>query len=176
MATPQNLRSLESPDPLLGYRFLLLVDGRAVAGLSKVGALGRKTEVIPWSTDAGPLIPGQTSYEPILLERGLVIDGGFDTWANKVTFYENTASHGQIGSLADFRRDLVIQLMNQAGQLVARYMLFSCWPSEYTALPEADAAANTIALQSMTLQNEGWQRDDSLAAPEPPSFDHPGGP
>jgi phage tail-like protein len=173
MATPQNLRSLETPDPLLGYRFILLLEGRAVAGLSKVGALSRKTEVIPWSTDAGPLIPGQISYEPVLLERGLVIDGTFDTWANKVCFLEATGSHGQIASLADFRRDLVIQLMNQAGQLRASYLIFNCWPSDYMAMPEADASANTVALQSMTLQNEGWQRDATLAAPEPPSFKHP---
>ena len=174
MATPQNLRSLAAPDPLLGYRFILLLAGRAVAGVSKVGVLTRKTEVIPWSTDAGPLIPGQVSCEPIVLERGLVIDGAFDTWANKVCFYETSAAHGQLASLADFRQDLQIQLMNQAGQLRASYLVFNCWPSEYTAMPEADAAANTVALQSMTLQNEGWQRDDTLEAPEPPSFDHPG--
>ena len=94
MATPQNLRSLNAPDPLLGYRFIVRMAGRAVAGVSKVGALTRKTEVVPWSTDAGPLIPGQTSYESIVIERGLIIDGAFDTWANKVTFYENTGAHG----------------------------------------------------------------------------------
>lgn len=173
MATPQNLRSPNAPDPLLGYRFIVRMDGRAVAGVSKVGALVRKTEVVPWSSDAAPLIPGQVSYETIQLERGLIVDGAFDTWANKVCFYENTGAHGTAASLADFRRDLEIEVLNQAGQLRARYRLFNCWPSDYTALPEVDASANTVALQSMTLQNEGWQRDDSLAAPAPPSFDHP---
>lgn len=175
MATPRNLRSPSAPDPLLGYRFIVRFGGAAAAGVSKVGALTRKTEVIPWSTDSGPLIPGQVSYEPIVLEGGLIIDGGFETWANKVWFYENSGSHGGAASIADFRRDLQIEVLNQAGQLSARYLLFSCWPSEYTALPDLESAGNAVALHSMTLQNEGWQRDDSLERPEPPSFEHPEG-
>lgn len=174
MATPRNLRSTGAPDPLLGYRFIVRSSGVAVAGANKVGALARKTEVVPWSTDAGPLIPGQVSFEPIVVERGLIIDGDFATWANKVWDYAGSGGHGVELSLSDFRRDLQIELMNQAGQLRARYLVFNSWPSDYTALADVDASGNDVALQTMTLQNEGWQRDDSLAEPEPPSFEHPG--
>ena len=181
MAAPVNLRSA-MPDPFLNYRFLVLdaaMGGKPVAACSKVSALTRKTEAVDFRAGGDPQgvrkIPGQTTYEAITLERGLVIDGWFESWVNKVWFYENSAAHGQLVSLADFRRDLTIQLMNQAGQMVAQYMVFSCWPSSYTALPELDASANTVAIETLELQNEGWQRDDSKDLPDPAKVDdHPG--
>ena len=178
MAAPSNLRAT-MPDPFLTYRFLVIDNEKPVAACSKVSALTRKTEAVDFRAGADPQvvrkIPGQTTFEAITLERGLVIDGWFETWVNKVWFYENSAAHGQLVSLADFRRDLVIQLMNQAGQKGAQYMVFSCWPSSYTALPELDATANTVAIETLELQNEGWQRDDSFALPDAAKVDdHPG--
>jgi phage tail-like protein len=168
MGTPQNLRS-SMPDPFLNYRFLVLDggnEGKPVAACTKVSALTRKTEAVDFRAGGDPQvtrkIPGQTTYEAITLERGLVLDGWFESWVNQVWFYEKSAAHGELVSLKDFRRDLIIQLMNQAGQLVAQYMVFSCWPSSYTALPELDATANTVAIETLELQNEGWQRDDAV--------------
>lgn len=181
MAAPVNIRS-SMPDPFLNYRFLVLDvanGGKPIAACSKVSALTRKTEAVDFRAGGDPQvtrkIPGQTSYEAITLERGLVLDGWFESWVNKVWFYENSGAHGELVSLADFRRDLTIQLMNQAGQAVAQYMVFNCWPSSYTALPELDATANTVAIETLELQNEGWQRDDSFAVPDPVAVDdHPG--
>ena len=179
MVAPKSIRSKMMPDPFLTFRFLVLHDGKAVAACSKVSALTRKTEAVDFRAGGDPQvvrkIPGQTTYDPITLERGVVIDGWFETWVNKVWFYENSAAHGKLVSLADFRRDLTLQLMNQAGQKVAQYLIFSCWPSSYTALPELDATANTVALETLELQNEGWQRDDSVDLPKPVKVDdHPG--
>ena len=180
MAAPTNVRAAAAPylmDPLLGFKFVVLWDGIPVAGVSKVGALEVKTEKVGYGNDPAPVIPGQTTYEPITLERGLIIDVSFEQWINKVLFFENTATLGEAVALQDFRQDLTLQLCNQAGQVMKQYLVFNCWPSEYTALPELDAADNSIALESMTLQSEGWQRDDSFVAPVPtsgyPSVNHP---
>ena len=167
-------------DPLPGFRFIVVWDGRVVAGVSKVGALQRKTEKVGYGNDPAPLIPGQTSYEPLTLERGLIVDVAFEQWANKVWFLERTGARGDAVSLRDFRKDVTIRLCNQAGQVVKQFLVFNCWPSEYTALAEMDAAGNDVALETMTLQNEGWQRDDAYVAPAPPDghpqLDHPQAP
>ena len=107
------------------------------------------------------------------LERGITFDTAFEQWANKVWYYPNTGKLGNEVSLKDFRMDINIQLMNQAGQVVMSYYVFSCWPSEYIALPELDGSANAVALESLTLQNEGWTRDDSVSAPTLPSYTEP---
>ena len=183
MAAPTNVRATAAPqlmDPLLGFKFIVMWDGAQVAGVSKIGALQSKTEKVGYANDPAPVIPGQTSYEPITLERGSIIDVAFEQWVNKVLFFENTGNLGEEVSLSDFRKDVTIMLCNQAGQVMKQYLAFNCWPSEYTATPDLDAASNDVALESMTLQCEGWQRDDSFTAPVPlsgyPSVTHPDAP
>ena len=180
MALPTNLRATGGPrimDPLLGFKFVVLWDGQAVAGVRKVGALKRTTEKVGYGNDPSPVIPGQTTYEPVTLERGLIVDVTFEQWANKVWFYERSGALGSQVSLADLRKEITIQLRNQAGQVMKQYRLFNCWPSAYDAVSELDATGNEVAFESLTLETEGWQRDDSFTAPPPldgyPSFEHP---
>lgn len=176
MGQPTSVRS-SLVDPLLNFKFLISWDGETVAGVSKVGGLSRSTQVVSYREGGAPQgprkIPGQTDYGPITLERGIIIDVAFEQWANKVWYYANSGQLGEESSLKDFRKDIKIELCNQAGQVMVVYYAFNCWPSEYHALPELDSAANAVALESMTLQNEGWERDDSYSAPDPPSFAEP---
>jgi phage tail-like protein len=181
MAVPKNVRATADPlsrDPLLNFKFRIWWDKKQVAGVSKIGALTRSTEAVDFREGGAPQvtrkIPGQTTYGDITLERGLIIDPAFEQWANKVWFYENSGALGQQVSLKDFRKDILIHVCNQAGQVVKQYYVFNCWPKEYQAMPELDASANSVALETMTLVNEGWQRDDLLNAPNPPDpIDHP---
>ncbi|MCP3960928.1 MAG: phage tail protein [bacterium] len=190
MATPVNVRAAAAPydrDPLLGFKYIVSWDDGAggdftpVAGVSKIGALTRDTEVVLHShggesSTVTSRINGQTTYGELTLERGLIIEIAFERWANKVWFYENTGALGEEVSLSDFRKTLKIDLCNQAGQIAKVYYVFNCWPSAYTAAPDLDSNSNDIALESMTIQNEGWQRDDSYAAPDLPSYSHPEAP
>ncbi len=180
MGQPTNVRS-SIMDPLLNFKFIVSWDGvNRVAGVSKVSGLTRTTQVVTHREGGAPQgprrIPGQTEYGPITLERGLILDIMFEQWANKVWYYPNTGAMGQEVSLKDFRKDIRIDLCNQAGQIVNVYYIFSCWPSEYRALPELDANANAVALESLTLQNEGWQRDDTYSPPDLPSYAEPTSP
>ena len=54
--------------------------------------------------------PGKTHYAPITLERGVTHDPEFEAWANLV-FNKNSGSM----SLKNFRKDIVIELLNEAG-------------------------------------------------------------
>ncbi|MCB1057292.1 MAG: phage tail protein, partial [Acidobacteria bacterium] len=143
-----------------------------VAGVSKVGALKRTTDVVEHRTGGDPSTvlksPGQTKYDAITLERGVTHDKDFEAWANKV--WNHGTGLGSEVSLKDFRKDLIIEVYNEAGQLALAYKVFRCWPSEYQAFPELDASGNAIAIQTLKLENEGWVRDTEVGEPTEPSF------
>jgi phage tail-like protein len=155
-------------DPYKNFKFRVRWDGRYVAGVSKVGALKRMTEVVKFR-DGGDLSssrksPGRTEYEAITIERGVTHDLEFEAWAQRV--WDPGAGFGNELSLANFRKDLFIDLFNEAGQLAISYQIFRAWISEYQAFPELDANANAVAIQSIKIENEGWARDVKVEEPK----------
>ena len=162
----------QSPDPYLNFKFPIKWQGKYVAGLSKCSALRRSTEATPFREGGDPrtnrVLPGQTKFEPITLERGMTQDLEFETWASQLWNYR--AGQGMESSLANFRRNITLEFYNAAGQLVYAYNIYNCWPSEYTAMPELDSSSNAVAIQTLVLQNEGWERDASVKVPPPPSY------
>ena len=150
-------------------------DGRYVAGICKVSALKRSTEVVEHREGGDPSTirksPGRTKFELITLERGVTHDPEFEKWANKVWNFGSRL--GAETSLKDFRKDIIVEVYNEAGQLAIAYKVFRCWVSEYQALPDLDANANAVAIQNIKLENEGWERDFEVAEPSEPSFTEP---
>ena len=159
-------------DPYKNFKFRVKWDGRYVAGVSKIGVLKRTTEVVKHREGGDPSTsrksPGRTEYDPITLERGVTQDLEFEQWANKVWLLH--AGLGSEVSLADFRKDIILDFFNEAGQKVLSYKIYRCWVSEYEPLPELDANSSAIAIQRIVLQNEGWERDTSVTEPVEPSF------
>ena len=159
-------------DPYKNFKFKVKWDGRYVAGVSKVGMLKRTTEVVKHREGGDPSTtrksPGRTEYDAITLERGVTHDPEFENWANKV--WNLGSGLGSEVSLQDFRKDVIIELYNEAGQKVIAYNVFRCWVSEYQALPDLDANANAIAIEHIKLENEGWERDTSVTEPEEPTL------
>ena len=162
-------------DPYKNFKFRVKWDGRIVAGVSKVSGLKRTTEVVKHREGGDPSTsrksPGRTEYEAITLERGVTHDVAFEQWANKV--WNFGSGLGSEVSLKDFRKDIIVELYNEAGQLVQAYRIYRCWVSEFTALPDLDANANAVAIQSIKLENEGWERDYEIGEPAEPSFTEP---
>lgn len=162
-------------DPYKNFKFRVKWDGRWVAGVSKVGALKRSTELVEHRDGADPSTsrksPGRTKYEAITLERGVTHDTEFERWANKV--WNFGSGLGLEASLKNFRKDIIIEVYNEAGQLALAYKVYRCWVSEYQALPDLDANANAVAIQSIKLENEGWERDYEVTEPTEPAFDEP---
>ncbi len=162
-------------DPYKNFKFRIKWDGRYVAGVSKVSALKRTTEPVTHREGGDPSTerksPGRTKYDPITLERGVTHDTEFEKWANKVWNFRSGL--GAEVSLKDFRKDLILEVYNEAGQLAIAYKIYRCWVSEYQALPDLDANANAVAIQHIKLENEGWERDYEIAEPTEPSFTEP---
>jgi phage tail-like protein len=162
-------------NPYSNFNFRVKWDGRYVAGVSRVSALARTTEVVSHREGGDPSSdrksPGRTNYEAITLERGVTHDIEFERWANK-TWNFGSALGAEV-SLKDFRKDIQIEFYNEAGQLAITYNVYRCWVSRYQALPELDANANAVAIQTLELQNEGWERDYAVTEPTEPSFTEP---
>jgi phage tail-like protein len=161
-------------DPYKQFKFRVKWDGRYIAGIDKVSGLHRKTQVITVrqgnESAVDRTLPGQTKYEPILLERGRTHDTEFERWANAV--WQPGAGFGP-GSSPDYRKDIVIELLNEAGQVALAFRVFQCWPSKYSALQEMEANSTDIAIESIVLQHEGWVRDPEVVEPAEPSFTRP---
>lgn len=162
-------------DPYKNFKFRVKWDNKYVAGISKVSALKRTTEVVKHRDGGDPSSsrksPGRTEYEAITLERGVTHDKEFEQWANKV--WNFGAGLGAEVSLKDFRKDLIIEIYNEAGQLALAYKVFRSWVSEFQPVADMDANANAVLIQHIKLENEGWERDYEVVEPAEPTFTEP---
>ena len=157
-------------DPYKSYRFLVYfgTSTSPVAAVSKVSALKRSSDVIPYSEGGNGIILqglGRTKYEPITMERGITFDTDFEEWANAAQVLD---SGSPSTSLANLRKEIRIDLLNEDGQPVWRFFVHRCWVPEYQALPDLDAGANAIAIEHIKLENEGWEQDLTLTEPLEP--------
>ena len=152
-------------DPYRNFIFKIKWDNNYVAGLSKCSALKKSTPAVDWREGGDPThvrkLPEQTKYEPITLDAGITHDTAFEEWANLVNNYQGSAAM----SLKNFRKDITIDVFNLQGAKVLSYNVFRCWVSEYQALPELDAAGNAVMIQTIKLENEGWERDAAVTEP-----------
>lgn len=163
-------------DPYKNFKFRVYTDKPTpVAGISKVSALKRTTEVVEHREGGDPSTvrrsPGQTKFEAVTLERGVTHDKEFEQWANKV--WNLGGGPGAEVSLQDFRKDITIAVCDESGQEVIKYNLYRCWVSEFQALPELDASGNAVAIQTLKLETEGWERDSNFTPGPEPSFLEP---
>ena len=159
-------------DPYKNFKFRLKWDGHTVAGVSKVGSLKRTTEVVKHREGGDPSTshksPGRTEYDAITLERGVTHDLDFQNWATKV--WQLHANLGSESSLQDFRKDITLEVLNEAGQVAIAYNIYRCWVSEFQAIADLDANANAVLIEHIKLENEGWERDPAVPEPVEPSL------
>lgn len=153
-------------DPYRTFMFQVIIDGVPVAGLKKMGMLKKTTEAVKWRSAGDPaherVMPGGTSYEAVTLEQGLTHDPVFENWANLVNNIQGNAAM----PLLNFRKDLVLNVLNLQGVVAISYKLYRAWVSEFQALPEFDAGTmNAVGIQTITLQHEGWERDPAITEP-----------
>lgn len=167
MAAPMFPANAHRYDPYRTFKFQVVIDGQVVAGLKRMSELKKTTEVVRWRASNDPsherVMPGGTSYEAVTLEQGLTHDPVFENWANLVNNIEGDAAT----SLVNFRKpSLIVNVLNLQGQVALSYKLFRAWVSEYTAVPELDSTSmNTVAIQRIVIQHEGWQRDSAVSEP-----------
>jgi phage tail-like protein len=152
-------------DPYRNFKFRIKWDNEYVAGLNKCSALKKTTEMVEWREGGDPShsrkLPGKTSYDAITLEQGVTHDTRFEEWANLVNNFQGDA----LMSLKNYRKDVTIEVYNLQGAVVMAFNVFRCWVSEYQELPELDAGGNAVMIRTIKLENEGWERDESVTEP-----------
>ena len=154
-------------DPYKNFKFRIKnEDNQTVLGVSKVGPLKRTTEVVKHrngndNSHDSPS-PGRTSYEGITMERGITHDVEFERWANMVHPYAGDPAM----DLQNYKQELTLEVMNEKGHVALRYFLHACWVSDFTATPDLDANANAIAIESLKIELEGWERDEGTTEPD----------
>ncbi|MEL6337351.1 MAG: phage tail protein [Pseudomonadota bacterium] len=167
MAPPLFPVNTHRVDPYRSFMFQVIIDGQPVAGLKKMSGLKKTVEAVKWRAAGDPtherVLPGGATYEPITLEQGLTHDPVFENWANMVNNLQGSAAM----SLKDYRKPIVINVLNLQGAVALSYKVRRCWVSEFQALPEFDAGTrNAVAIQMIKLENEGWERDETVAEPQ----------
>lgn len=149
-------------DPYKNFRFHVYWDGQLVAGVSKVSAIVRKTEMVEHREGGDNTMshksPGRSSVDDITLERGLTHDPEFEKWANLV--WNNDGLAGM--SLKDYKKPIRIVLLNAQATPVKAFNLYNCWVKEFQTLPELDANANAVAIERIVLATEYFERDLSV--------------
>ena len=159
-------------DPYKNFKFRVKWDGKYVAGVSKCSSLKRTTEVVKHREGGDPSSsrksPGRTEFDAVTLERGVTHDKEFEQWANKV--WNFGSGLGAEVSLKDFRKDILIEVYNEAGQLAVAFKVFRCWVSEFQAAADLDSNANAVLIQHIKLENEGFERDAETPEPLEPTL------
>jgi phage tail-like protein len=162
---PQFSTNSHRLDPYKNFKFRVKWDNKPVAGLSKMSALKRTSEVIEWREAGGPSIvrkmPGRSKFEPVTLEAGLTHDEQFASWAAQVSNPQGDAAM----SLKNYRKEVTIEVLNLQGTVAMAFTLHRAWVSEFQALPEMDANANAVAIESLKLEFEGFSKDESVTEP-----------
>lgn len=165
MATTGFVVNTHRIDPYKNFKFQVKWDGKTVLGISKVSALKRTTEVVKHRSGGDNSFdhksPGRTSYEAVTMERGVTHDLEFEKWANLVHTYQGDAAM----DLVNYKKDLVLEVMNERGQVAIRYFLTRCWVSEFTAMPDLDGNANATAIENIKIEIEGFVRDVDTTEP-----------
>jgi phage tail-like protein len=153
-------------DPYKNFKFRIYLDGRAVAGVSKVSALKRTTEVVSYRSGGDNSVefksPGRTKYEDVTLERGVTHDPEFERWAATVNSYAGDAAT----DLRNYKKSLTLEVLNLRNQPAIRYYIYNAWPNSYTAIADLNAGENAVLIQSLVLTIEAWDRDVDLAEPD----------
>lgn len=150
-------------DPYKNFKFQVKWDGKVIPGISRISCLKRYTDPIAHREGNEPSItrlsPGTWRFEPITLERGITHDTSFEEWADLCFSLSDPMS------LKNFRKDMVVNLLNEQNTLVKSFKVYRCWVSEYQVLPVLEANASSVAIESITLENEGWERDIEVSEP-----------
>ena len=80
------------------------------------------------------------------MQHVITHDLEFAQWAN------DSSSSGH-----DLRRDLTIDVFDEAGRKVISYKVYRAWVRELTARPKPDIKADTLLIESITIEHEGCE-------------------
>ena len=199
MPTIINNRSSLITDPLRNFRFLVTFKALPTAsaattalqnsvtfGFTSVSGMAVTTDSIPYREGGYNTtvhqIPGQTTFAPITLQRGVIL-GTNQNYEWMRNLFATVQGGGTTRSVAqNFRCDLEIAVLSHpipsAGEtaqnspsstdhVAMRFNVYNCWPTS-VAYSDLNAGDNALLVEQMTLVHEGfdvnWAADLTTSA------------
>ena len=142
-------------NPYQNFNFLVALgaaqgsgdEGTVVGGFSEVRGLGLRVAVSEYRngnerTNTVRKLPGLTSFDDVVLRRGLIGSLDLFQWIKGI-------SQGE----AD-RRTVTITLLDEARNPVMFWKLHNAWPVKYSG-PDFNAQGNDVAIEELVLTHEG---------------------
>ena len=182
-----NNRSSLATDPVRNFRFLVSflplsttdtnLDGmKATIGFTSVSGLAVTTDSIPYREGGYNTtvhqIPGQTSFQPITLQRGVVL-GKRAQWDWMRNMFATVQGGAGRTINQNFRCDLEIQVLphpiaavtkdaagkpQAAEDIAMRFHVYNAWPTAI-AYSDLNAGDNSLFVEQMTLVHEGFDAE-----------------
>ena len=187
MATIKNNRSTLATDPVRNFRFLVTFQPQDTSntglnkgtqftmGFTSVSGLAVTTDSIPYREGGYNTtvhqIPGQTSFTPLTLQRGVMLGtpGNWD-WMKQL-FATVQGGGSTLGANKNFRCDLEIQVLQHpvagavgdvaqdavaaAPEVAMRFKVYNAWPTT-VAYSDLNAGDNALYVEQMSLVHEGF--------------------
>jgi phage tail-like protein len=148
-------------DPYKQSKFRVKWDGKYIPGILSVDGLHREFHVVETTGQDFKRSPGKAVYRPIRIERTRTHDTAFEDWVENVrNFTENRGNAPR-----EFRKAIIIELLNESGQTAMAFLVYGCWPSKYSAIKSLDSNRTETAVEAIELEYESWERDTNVGEP-----------
>ena len=108
-------------------------------------------------------IPGLVKYDPISLRRGVTRSRDFYDWyrlvneelalTNVAQELSKDAKFSPVQS-ENFRKDMIVEVMDRSGQTVKAWYMFNCWPIAYKPGNDLTANSEEKLIEEITLTYE----------------------
>jgi phage tail-like protein len=154
-------------DPYRNFKFVVEITGFEQAGFAKVTGLQHSIEVIDYreggENEVMRKLPGQSTFEPVVLERGCSDSQMFNEWISLI--FSSDRIDGNQPDETSWRRTVTIYLRDKSGNRVKKWTVLNAWPSQHM-VNNLDASGNEVLIETLTLQNEGI-KEESLTTTTP---------
>jgi phage tail-like protein len=141
-------------DPLLGFNFMLELDGAMAGYFTECSGVGSENEIVEHKVvdkqghEVVRKIPGRLKWTDISLKRGITSD--LQIWNWRQTVIE--------GKMTDARKSVTITMLDREYSPVAKWNFANAWPSKVTG-PSFKSDDNSFGVEELSIVHEGMYRD-----------------
>lgn len=156
MAEPflSNRDDAHSEDPLLGFNFMLELEGAIAGYFTECSGIGSEHEITEHKVvdkqghEIVRKIPGRVKFQDVTLKRGITSDMEIWDWRQKVVD----------GDMNGARKNITISMLDRNYNPVALWNFFNAWPSKVTG-PSLKSDDNSFGVEEVSIVHEGMHRD-----------------
>ncbi len=142
-----------SEDPLLGFNFMLELEGALAGYFTECSGIGSEHEIVEHKVvdkqghEMVRKLPGRLKWTDISLKRGITSDLKIWEWRDQCVK----------GTVKDARKNITITMLSRDYQPVAVWHFANAWPSKVTG-PSFKSDSNEFGVEEVVIVHEGIKR------------------